>query len=83
MSGSATDVIPTLRAKYGIGTHTTFVTSICVFNFFLPDKIDFLFIDHVAPLFLSDLKVIEAHNLLKKGSVVVADNVLIPGKYQI
>ena len=42
-------------------------------------SVDLLFIDHVKSLYLSDLKRVEAAGLLVKGSVVVADNVIVPG----
>lgn len=38
--------------------------------------IDLLFIDHEKSLYLDDLKIVESHQLLTAGSVVVADNVL-------
>eukprot|EP00026_Physarum_polycephalum_P016655 Phypoly_transcript_17615.p1 GENE.Phypoly_transcript_17615~~Phypoly_transcript_17615.p1 ORF type:complete len:192 (+),score=29.83 Phypoly_transcript_17615:177-752(+) len=59
--GGAADVIPKLRAKYGV------------------EKLDYVFLDHAMELFKQDLKVIEENNLLKKGTVLVADNVVIPG----
>ncbi len=40
---------------------------------------DFVFFDHVEHLYKQDLLYLESHSLLKKGSVVVADNVLYPG----
>ena len=40
------------------------------------DTIDLLFLDHDKKLYLSDLKVILQSQLLKTGSIVVADNVL-------
>jgi catechol O-methyltransferase len=43
------------------------------------ERIDLLFIDHKEDLYVADLKVCEELEFLKKGSVVVADNVLIPG----
>lgn len=42
-------------------------------------KIDFLFIDHVKQLYLSDLKLALEMDLLAPGCVVVADNILAPG----
>eukprot|EP00435_Cladocopium_sp_Y103_P072005 s192_g39.t1 len=42
-------------------------------------KIDFLFIDHVKQLYLSDLKLALQMDLLAPGCVVVADNILAPG----
>uniref|UniRef100_A0A8H7KEE5 catechol O-methyltransferase n=1 Tax=Bionectria ochroleuca TaxID=29856 RepID=A0A8H7KEE5_BIOOC len=43
------------------------------------DKVDMLFLDHIEDLYVTDLKVAESLGLLKKGSIVVADNVLRPG----
>ncbi len=42
-------------------------------------KIDFVFLDHWKDLYISDLKLLESKNLLKKGSCILADNVLYPG----
>ena len=41
--------------------------------------VDLLFIDHVKSLYLADLKKVEAAGLLVAGSVVVADNCIVPG----
>ncbi|KAG4434850.1 hypothetical protein IFR05_009668 [Cadophora sp. M221] len=38
-----------------------------------------LFLDHVEKLYVEDFKVVEELGLLKKGAVVVADNVVRPG----
>ncbi|KJE93187.1 catechol-O-methyltransferase [Capsaspora owczarzaki ATCC 30864] len=43
------------------------------------DKIDFAFVDHFKTLYLRDLKIMESCDLLKSGSVLVADNVIFPG----
>lgn len=43
------------------------------------DHIDFLFLDHVENLYLSDLKKAEELRLLRPGALVVADNVVRPG----
>ena len=43
------------------------------------EGVDFLFLDHVEGLYVSDLKVCEELGLLREGGVVVADNVLVPG----
>lgn len=40
------------------------------------DYLDILFIDHDKKMYLDDLNVIEEAGLLRKDSVVVADNVL-------
>lgn len=43
------------------------------------DKFDFVFIDHHKPLYCRDLKLVEKHNHLRKGTVVVADDLRWPG----
>jgi len=41
--------------------------------------IDLLFIDHWKDRYLPDLKIAESTGLLSKGSVIVADNIIVPG----
>lgn len=41
-------------------------------------QLDFLLLDHVKHLYLPDLQLAIKLGLLKKGSVVVADNILFP-----
>lgn len=41
--------------------------------------IDFLFLDHVEDLYVADLELCLSLSLLNPGSVVVADNILVPG----
>lgn len=41
--------------------------------------LDFLFVDHNKDVYLTDLLSIEGRGWLHRGSVVVADNVLVPG----
>lgn len=48
-------------------------------NGFEPGALDFLFIDHNKEVYLPDLLSIEGRGWLHSGSVVVADNVLLPG----
>ncbi len=43
------------------------------------EKIDVLVLDHWEDCYIADLKVCEDLKLLKKGSIVFADNVLFPG----
>jgi catechol O-methyltransferase len=43
------------------------------------DSFDFIFIDHSNNLYLRDLKMLEALNLIQSGTVVVADDVVYPG----
>lgn len=45
-------------------------------------RIDMLFLDHVEDLYEPDLKLCEELGLLHKGSLVVADNVVLPGAPQ-
>jgi catechol O-methyltransferase len=42
-------------------------------------KVDFLFLDHVEKLYKHDFEVARSLDLLRKGTVVVADNVIRPG----
>lgn len=42
-------------------------------------SVDLLFLDHVEDLYAQELKVAEELGILKKGGLVVADNVLRPG----
>ena len=46
---------------------------------FAPGTLDFLFIDHDKNAYLADLQAIVGRSWLRKGSVVVADNVGFPG----
>ena len=43
------------------------------------DRIDLLFLDHVKPLYIADLKLCEELGLVRPGSVLAADNVIKPG----
>ncbi|KAG8597331.1 hypothetical protein GDO81_002253 [Engystomops pustulosus] len=40
---------------------------------------DFVFIDHFGKHYTSDTKLLEEYGLLRKGSVLIADNVVYPG----
>lgn len=40
---------------------------------------DFIFIDHWKNLYVPDLRVLETLNLVAPGTVIVADNILVPG----
>lgn len=42
-------------------------------------QIDILFLDHAEELYVADFKVCKELSLLKKGSVIIADNVVRPG----
>ncbi len=42
-------------------------------------RIDFLLIDHDKDAYLSDLKLLERHDLIKEGTAVAADNVVFAG----
>ncbi|XP_022086442.1 catechol O-methyltransferase-like [Acanthaster planci] len=46
---------------------------------FSVDTLDFVFIDHWKNLYTRDLKLLESHGLLRKGTVIVADNIIFPG----
>ena len=43
------------------------------------DFLDFVFIDHWKNVYLRDLQLLETHGLLRKGTVIVADNIIYPG----
>ncbi|CAF2750628.1 unnamed protein product [Rotaria sp. Silwood2] len=43
------------------------------------DSFDLIFIDHNKNVYLRDLKLLEQEGLVKRGTVIVADNVVIPG----
>jgi catechol O-methyltransferase len=43
------------------------------------EKFDFVFIDHAKNRYLSDFKLLESHHVFKKGTVIVADNLIYPG----
>lgn len=42
------------------------------------DEYDFVFLDHCKQCYLPDLELLESSNALKHGSLILADNVLIP-----
>jgi catechol O-methyltransferase len=46
---------------------------------FVPESLDLVFIDHDKNAYLSDLELIIDAGWLHPGSVVVADNILVPG----
>ena len=48
-------------------------------NEFPITSFDFVFIDHWKTLYKSDLLLMEKLNLIKQGSVIVADNIIFPG----
>ncbi|XP_077317809.1 catechol O-methyltransferase-like isoform X1 [Lithobates pipiens] len=43
------------------------------------DTLDFVFVDHWKEKYLPDTQLLEKCGLLKKGSVLLADNVIVPG----
>lgn len=43
------------------------------------EQIDMMFLDHYKPLYTTDLKLCESLGLIKKGTVLAADNVIKPG----
>lgn len=43
------------------------------------NSIDFAFIDHAKNLYVHDLKILESTGLVTKGTVLAADNILVPG----
>lgn len=43
------------------------------------DSFDFIFIHHNGTVYLRDLKLLEQEDLIKSGTMIVADNIVIPG----
>ena len=43
------------------------------------DSFDLIFIDHYSEVYLRDLKMLEVLGLIKSGTMIVADNVILPG----
>ncbi|XP_038061126.1 catechol O-methyltransferase-like [Patiria miniata] len=43
------------------------------------DKLDFVFVDHCKWQYLPDLKLLEKERLLRKGTIIMADDMLWPG----
>ncbi|KAM4707903.1 catechol O-methyltransferase-like isoform 1-T6 [Discoglossus pictus] len=43
------------------------------------DTLDFVFVDHWKDKYLPDTQLLEKCSLLRKGSVILADNVIVPG----
>lgn len=43
------------------------------------DSLDLIFIDHAKDFYLRDLKLLEEAGLIRSGTTIVADNVIIPG----
>jgi catechol O-methyltransferase len=50
---------------------------------FVPGSLDLVFLDHDKNAYLSDLELILAERWVHPGSVVVADNILVPGALPI
>jgi catechol O-methyltransferase len=46
---------------------------------FAPGKLDFAFLDHAKEAYLADIELIVREGWLRRGAVVVADNVKVPG----
>ena len=46
---------------------------------FKENKPDLIFLDHWKDLYESDLKLLEKSGLIKKGAVIVGDNIICPG----
>lgn len=61
--GDGGKTVDTLETKHGFG----------------PGKVDFTFIDHAKDAYLPDIELILRERWLRKGAIVVADNVKVPG----
>ncbi|ORX89356.1 S-adenosyl-L-methionine-dependent methyltransferase, partial [Basidiobolus meristosporus CBS 931.73] len=55
------------------------VTSQAFFSTYPIKQVDFVFIDHWKDVYVQDLKIIEELHWLRPGSIVVADNIIVPG----
>lgn len=43
------------------------------------DTVDFVFVDHAKEMYVNDVELLFEKGLLKKGSLILADNLLYPG----
>ncbi|MBF6328101.1 O-methyltransferase [Nocardia transvalensis] len=71
------DRVAVVVGKIGDGGRT--VRTLTDEHGFTPGSVDFLFIDHLKSAYLTDLRTILDAGWLHPGSVVVADNVKVPG----
>ncbi|MCJ1462498.1 hypothetical protein MMC07_001100 [Pseudocyphellaria aurata] len=62
-----------------VGPASESVTRLAAEGTLAKGSIDFMLIDHWSNLYIPDLQLCEHLGLLKKGSVVLADNILFPG----
>ena len=72
-----TDRVTCVVGTIGDGGHT--LDALANEHGFAAGKLDFLFIDHDKAAYLPDLQSILDRGWLHPGSIVVADNILIPG----
>lgn len=66
VEGRVSDVLESLKSEGGAGAPDV-------------EPFDLVFIDHDKKAYLDDLKYLMTENLVVKGSVIVADNILCPG----
>jgi catechol O-methyltransferase len=71
------DRVTIVNGTLGDGGAT--ITKLRTLHGFEKGKLDFVFIDHAKEVYLSDLELILGEGWLRKGAVVVADNVKVPG----
>jgi catechol O-methyltransferase len=71
------DRVTVVHGTLGDGDKT--ITTLRNTHGFLPGSLDFVFIDHAKDAYLPDLQLILRERWLHPGSVVVADNVKVPG----
>jgi len=71
------DRITCVVGTFGDGGHT--LDTLASEHDFLPAGLDLLFIDHDKRAYLSDLQSVLDRGWLHRGSIVVADNVRVPG----
>ncbi|WP_433665013.1 O-methyltransferase [Nocardia sp. CA-128927] len=71
------DRITVVHGRIGDGGAT--MRHLAIEHGFAPGALDFVFVDHLKTAYLPDLKSILAASWLRPGSIVVADNVRVPG----
>lgn len=79
--GKSTETLPLLpQLIHGLSSTDPTATATIEIDQKLPKlEVDLFFVDHVKWLYLQDFMLIEQLGYLKKGSVLVADNVIFPG----
>ncbi|MFH8984954.1 O-methyltransferase [Streptomyces varsoviensis] len=71
------DRVSVLHGTLGDGGRT--IGRLVAEHGFGPGRLDFVFVDHIAPAYLPDLRRILDQGWLHPGSIVLADNMKVPG----